>query len=289
MSLITGPIVLATAHRRRGSLAALGATHRRTTDAAKAAKARLASREGPSYDDSVAGIPRSQLRVLLAGTTLAVWSPATWAQVPVTAPVAAPAEDGNVATPTALAAPTAGSLPVPPSVSPATETALPVVPKLPANRVRVRIVADQPIELWAKEAGSPQRSVYAGYQDAQLTLPLADVYTVTGPQIPSQTFSLRALPNLRVDVSVGSKGGQVGGVILIAVGGLGVLTGAVALLIGVGNAGLISFLGGSRMDALTPFWTVGAIGLLAGTPLVGGGIALLLRSRTRVRQSSTAN
>ncbi len=222
------------------------------------------------YDDCVATRHRSPVGVL-AASLLTLCSQSTWAQTSGAAPAASSAGDGNAATSTAA--------PTPPVAA----------PSLPANFVRLQIVADQPIDLWAKEAGEEPRSVFTGQQEVWLSLPIAHVYTVSGSQIPRQTFRLRALPNLRVDVSVGSKGGQVGGGVLIALGGLGVVTGAVALLIGVGNAGLISFLGGGRMDALTPYWTVGAVGLGVGSLMVGGGVVLLVRSRTRVRQSSAGN
>lgn len=222
------------------------------------------------YDDCVATRHRSPVGVL-AASLLTLCSQSTWAQTSGAAPAASSAGDGNAATSTAVTTPPVAA------------------PSLPANFVRLQIVADQPIDLWAKEAGEEPRSVFTGQQEVWLSLPIAHVYTVSGSQIPRQTFRLRALPNLRVDVSVGSKGGQVGGGVLIALGGLGVVTGAVALLIGVGNAGLISFLGGGRMDALTPYWTVGAVGLGVGSLMVGGGVVLLVRSRTRVRQSSAGN
>ena len=240
------------------------------------------------YDDCVATLHRSPVGVL-AASLLTLCSQATWAQTSVAAPAAAAAPDGKAATATAVTTPPVAPESLTPAESPAAPTPLPAAPSLPANFVRLQIVADQPIDLWAKEAGEEPRSVFTGQQDVWLSLPIAHVYTVSGSQIPRQTFRLRALPNLRVDVSVGSKGGQVGGGVLIALGGLGVVTGAVALLIGVGNAGLISFLGGGRMDALTPYWTVGAVGLGVGASLVGGGVLLLVRSRTRVRQSSAAN
>lgn len=240
------------------------------------------------YDDCVATRHRSPVGVL-AASLLTLCSQSTWAQTSGAAPAASSAGDGNAATSTAVTTPPVALESLIPPESPAAPTPLAAAPSLPANFVRLQIVADQPIDLWAKEAGEEPRSVFTGQQEVWLSLPIAHVYTVSGSQIPRQTFRLRALPNLRVDVSVGSKGGQVGGGVLIALGGLGVVTGAVALLIGVGNAGLISFLGGGRMDALTPYWTVGAVGLGVGSLMVGGGVVLLVRSRTRVRQSSAAN
>lgn len=242
----------------------------------------------------MATTPRLRVGVLATWTLLALASPATWAQTPpatpvvspATSPIATPTGDGQLATPTEVPTPQTNPAPIAPTGSGGTPTALPATPPLPPNLVRLRIVADEPIDLSAQSPGEEPRPIFAGQREVLLSLPIADVYTVSGSQIPSKRFRLRALPNLRIDVAAGSKGGQVGSGLLIGLGGLGVITGAVALLIGVGNAGLISFLGGGRMDSLNRFWITGAVGLGVGVPLVGGGIALLLYSRTRVRQSS---
>jgi hypothetical protein len=167
-------------------------------------------------------------------------------------------------------------------------TAVPPPAPVQLATALVHIESESPVTL---ETGEGKSWSLVCSAPCDRALPLGPSYRITGPGIRnSGPFSLAARPggSVVLQVDTASKGGFVGGIVLVSTGAVAVVTGLVLVLVGA----IASDTHSSCTSDCTPsaalassFTEAGLITLISGGIATAGGIALLATNgSTRVYQ-----
>lgn len=173
---------------------------------------------------------------------------------------------------------------------------------LPSGAVVVDVRSDRPVSLWALPEGKEPQVLFAARTHQWIMAPRVHEYRIAGHKIPSVEFELGPDPRYRVTVQTGNSDQKDGGIAMLSIGAAGVFASlSIVLVAGLAVAarGLASNADRCKYTAfdpasckgpdnsdLTPSLGAAAALLGVGGALVGGGIALLVKGRTRIAVES---